>query len=94
MSDGKLTVYHPETGEPYTGEPVDAREMCNLHGYTKEAPVQTSAVAESTDTNVPLTHDILATHTVSELKEMLNAKEIVYATNSLKEDLINLVLAS
>lgn len=27
------TVYHPETGAPYTGESVDCREMVQLHGY-------------------------------------------------------------
>lgn len=32
------TVYHPKTGEAYTGEPVDCREMMQLHGYVATAP--------------------------------------------------------
>lgn len=82
----RMKVYHPETGVAYEGEPIDCREMKQLHGYLSEPPV--AATPDAAPEPLP---DDLSTLTKTRLQEILTERGVAFETDANKDRLIELV---
>lgn len=89
----RMKVYHPTSGEVYEGEPIDCREMVQLHGYLRELPKPATIEAPTPPTTESLPED-LSTLTKTRLQEILTERGVVFETDANKSRLIELLTAS
>jgi len=82
MKMGRMTVYSP-TGEAYTGEPVDCRELMAKGWKEKSADEQEPTEVVGTD---------FTKMTVAQLKEELGARNIEIPSGASKSQLLELLV--
>lgn len=97
----KHTVFHPETGVPYTGEPVDCSELVRDLGYTRTPPVivaaketdqeaEATAKADAEAKALAEATEEAAAMTVPALKDALSQNEVSFPSGANKADLVEL----